>query len=503
MQLTNQTGRTLPASAGFFGAAVHKGFNHPLQVFLREIKSDIYAYCHYLKVTPHWQQKELFDAYMCNKNGAVGGKIACRSGKGPGKSFAASIVGSHWNLVHPYSKMVCTAPVQEQAKDVWLSQVRQLVMSTSADPRISTLFNFTGMGYGILGMPKDEWGCAIRTATRKENFAGKHKKYLGFIEEESSGVPRSISEAINETLVNPEGTYLWLKIGNPTSRTGAFFDCFNSQADKWNLIHWNAEETPESEHFNYRRNQEIEEEYGKDSDIYRVAVQGEFPSLDPDSLINETMLMKCFGPEAYARAFAHADNTKQIGIDLARFGGDECVNVFRRGRILLSMDAKSHIDPNVMIDKAVADQDSFQWKNADCMYVVDTSGMGESAVGNIGGARKMGKRVHEFYSQNTAHESAKYENKITEAWCAFAKMVKSGELYLGDKPDRRLVSQLTNRKYGVSSKSGKIRIETKDEYKTRNKDQENGELGKSPDRADGVVMAFYPHATQSQRLAFG
>jgi hypothetical protein len=376
-------------------------------------------------------------------------------------------------------------------------------MSTDADPRISALFQFTGMGYGIMGLPKDEWGCGIRTATRKENFAGKHRKYLGFIEEESSGVPRMISEAIDETLVNPEGTYLWLKIGNPTSRSGAFFDCFHSQEHKWDLIQWNAEETPESEHFNYRRNRELEEEYGKDSDIYRVAVQGEFPSLDPDSLINEDQLLKCFGTDAYTRAFAHEDNTKQIGMDFARFGGDECVNIFRHGRVMLSLEAKSHIEPFVMIDRAVMQQDQLQWKDSECMYVPDTSGMGESAVGPLGDARKMGKRVHEFYSQNIAHESSKYLNKITEAWCGFARMVRSGDLYLGDKPDKRMVLQLISRKYGVDQKTGKLRIETKDEYKTRNKDQENGELGKSPDRADALVMAFYEHATQSQRIAFG
>ncbi len=490
-----------PIPVGFFGAAIHKGTNHPLQVFLKEIKQDIYAYCHYLGITPHWQQRQLLDLYMCNKHGQMGGKIACRSGKGPGKTFTAAIIGSHWNLSFYHSKLVCTAPVQEQAKDVWLSQVRQLITANTTDPRITSLFTFVGTGYGILGLPKDEWGCAIRTATRKENFAGKHQKYLGFIEEESSGVPRMISEAINETLVNPEGTYLWLKIGNPTSRLGAFFDCFNSQADKWDLVHWDAEETPESDFFNRRRNEEIEKEYTKDSDIYRVAVKGEFPSLDPDNLIDDQLLSKCFGPEAYKRAFAHSDTTKQIGIDLARMGGDECVNVFRNGRVMLSLEAKSHVEPFTMIDRAVMLQDQFQWKNSNCMYVVDTSGMGESAVGNLGSARKMGKRVHEFYSQNTAYESSKYANKITEAWCGFARMVRSGDLYLGEKPDRRLVVQLTNRKYGVDDKTGRLIIESKDEYKKRNADMEAGDLGKSPDRADAVVMAFYEYATQSQRIA--
>jgi hypothetical protein len=301
-----------------------------------------------------------------------------------------------------------------------------------------------------------------------------------------------------------KGNNVWHCVGNPNTRTCRFFDFFHSLMDNpWKALHWNAEMTPLSAWFSGERNLEIEEEFGKDSDVYRVAVLGEFPSIDPDSLISEIDLNKCFGTDAYARAFAHTDNTKQIGIDLARFGGDECVNVFRHGRVMLSMEAQTKVEPYVMIDRAVMQQDQLKWADGDCMYVVDTSGMGESAVGHLGSKKKMGKRVHEFYSQNTAYESQKYANKISEAWCGFARMVRSGDLYLGDKPDRKLVYQLIARKYGVD-KDGRIKIETKDEYKKRLADDDTGgELGKSPDRADAMVQAFYERASQSQRIAFG
>ena len=132
------------------------------------------------------------------------------------------------------------------------------------------------------------------------------------------------------------------------------------------------------------------------------------------------------------------------------------------------------------------------------MYVIDTSGMGEMAAGLIGSQRRMNKRMHEFYSQNTAHESDKYANKITEAWCLLAKAVRKHEVYL--KYDKKTFQQLSNRIYSVD-KNGKILIESKDDYKKRNKDSVDGELGLSPDGADSVVMGFYPHASMSTRVA--
>ena len=128
---------------------------------------------------------------------------------------------------------------------------------------------------------------------------------------------------------------------------------------------------------------------------------------------------------------------------------------------------------------------------------MDTPGMGELAAGLIGSQRRMGRRIHEFYSQNTAHESSRYANKITEAWCLFAKEVRSIRIYL--KYDKKLFQQLSNRLYSVD-KDGRIKIETKDEYKKRNKDASDGELGQSPDRADAVVMAYYKYAVASSRV---
>ena len=245
-----------------------------------------------------------------------------------------------------------------------------------------------------------------------------------------------------------------------------------------------------------------------DSDIYRISVLGEFPTLDPNCLISGEDLDACCTDEALHNAtYINTDMDTQIGTDLARFGGDECTVFPRSGGILFDMWCRK-TDPNNAIDRAIQFQDVYGWSNEECTHVVDTSGMGEVAVGMMGDARRMGRKVHEFYSQNTAHESDKYHDKITEAWCHFAKLVKKKHVYLGGacgdngKLDKKLKEQLTNRRYIVTPK-GKIKIESKDDYKKNNEDIENGTIGKSPDRADGLVMAFYEHAAPSARIATG
>lgn len=413
-----------------------------------------------------------------------------------------AVIFTHWSMVHPDSQLIVTAPTFRQCKNVWLAEAKSTIYSSIADPRIGMVFNFTGKGYGILGAKPEDWGCQLITAVTKEAFQGLHNLYIAFLEEEASGVKADISNAIKETLSNSKGTWLHVRIGNPNTRVCAFFDSFHKEKSKWNCLHWNTEETEETIYFSRRRNEEIAEEFGKNSDIYRISVLGEFPNIDPNCLIAEEDLDICCTSLARTNAtYINPDHKKQIGMDLARYGGDECVDVARDGGLMLDIWAEK-TDPNNAIDKAIFMQDMLSWGNKDMTFVVDTSGMGEVAVGAIGDARRMGRQVHEFYSQNTAHNSDKYHDKISEAWCEFAKLVRKAWVYLGERLDKKLRDQLTTRRYIVTPK-GKIKIESKDEYAKNNADTENGTIGKSPDRADGVVMAFYDHASTSLRIASG
>lgn len=499
LETVNRPHKKTTSTSGFFGAKT-TSVNHFMTDFVREISEDVYAYCHYLKVTPHWQQRELLDAYMSKD---LDRRIAVRSGQGPGKTWCSALIGTHWSMTNPESRLIVTAPTMSQCKTAWLAQARDLIQNNDeADPRIKGVFKFFGTGYGLFGQKMDDWGCILRTATNAESAQGQHREHMAVICEEASGVPADLITQYKGTLSNAEGKSMLLFVGNPNSRTCSFFDCFHSQSHKYVTLHWNSEETPESAHFSRKRNEEIAEEFGKDSDVYRVRILGEFPHTDPSCLINEDDLLLCTKPAAKKAAMeVNASSGKvrrQIGIDLARYGGDSNVVVPFSGNIMLGIHKYQRVSPLKAIDKAVMIQEHMNWATDQCIFVVDTSGMGELASDLIGSQRRMGRKVHEFYSQNTAADSSKYANKISEAWCLFAKEVRAHRIYL--KYDKKLFQQASNRLYSVN-KHGQIQIETKDEYKKRNKDASDGELGMSPDEADAVVMGYYAHAVESSRVA--
>lgn len=457
-------------------------------------REGIYKYIDYLGVEITWQQKQLVDAYARGD-----GRIACRSGKGPGKTFIAAVLLTHWVLVHPMGMLIVTAPTFRQCKEGWMSRAEKIITAPDAHPYFAELFDFRGSGFGILGYKNAAWGCQLITARNKEAFQGLHERYLAIFEDESSGVPLEISEAAAETIKNPTGTFLHLKIGNPNTRTCKFFDAFNKDGAMWTQLHWNAEETPESIHFSQERNEEIADEFGRESDIYRIAVLGEFPSIDPNCLISEDDINVCLTDDALQRALKTGNATdKRISIDLARYGGDENAVTVAAGNVVYVRWAMK-CSPLQAMDKAGFFQEQFDWGDHECIYIIDTSGMGEAVVDEMGGVRRRNKRVHEFYSNNTAARSDKFHDRISEAWFAFARKVRKHEIYLGSTMDHRTLFQLTNRRYIVTPK-GKLKVESKDEYLKQFEKSENGTIGQSPDRADSLVMLMAPEVSDSVRV---
>lgn len=474
------------------------GVDSPLQHYYNEIIGDVNKFIQALGVKLHWQQQQLIDAYA---NGDT--NIATRSGQGPGKTFCSTIIWLHWLMANPYGLLVITAPTMRQCKDVWLAQARQIVQES--DPRIKAAFEFTNTGIKMFGHKASDWGCYLATANKPENFQGIHRERLGIHCEEASGLDRQIIETIQGTLSNAEGTYLWLQIGNPNTRDCAFYDCFYGPSSVWTTLHWNGEETPETKFFSQRRNIEVEEEHGRDSDVYRIRVLGEFPSLDPTSILNLEQLVACTTTEALMNATKINAQLKlankmryHLGMDVARFGGDESTVVPWTGNIQGKLVGFIRKDPNDVVDHAVMMQNELEWDNKQTLYIVDTSGMGEAVVGRLGQEKRMGKRVHEFYTQNCAADSTKYADKMSEAWFLFAKAVKKKEVYI--KNDKKTFEQLSKRRF-VVDKKGRLKVESKDEYKKRQSaGSDVGQAGASPDRADGLLMGYYPPAQDSVRI---
>lgn len=444
------------------------------------IRNDVFKFCDALNFSPTWQQKELLE--LVQKPLPRRKKIAVKSGKGPGKTTISVVVALWWCIRNHGVKIILTAPTMRQCKDVWLAEARRIM--AQADPWLQKVIKITSTKIVVGNNP--DWGVQTMTATSEEAAQGFHEKNLKVICEEASGIPRKLMRALTDTLSNPNSAML--QIGNPNSRDCDFFDCFNKKRDQWETLTFNAEQTPASEWFDPQRNRELEEEFGRDSDIYRIGVLGEFPHADPDCVMSSDDLERVAQKKLLLPS-ARLSRVKQFGLDFARFGGDELTLYRRSGEAIVQWTRMCRVDPSTLVNKAFEWQVDAGWRNDQCWYVPDAGGMGQGIMHKFYDAEK---QVLEFHNGGSAIETQKYANKITEAWFNLAKKVKKEACYIPN--DNQLIQQLCTRRYFVNKK-GLMVLESKDDYMKRGHD--------SPDRADGCTMAFYDQVVAAEGAVSG
>lgn len=170
---------------------------------------------------------------------------------------------------------------------------------------------------------------------------------------------------------------------------------------------------------------------------------------------------------------------RQIGIDLARFGSDESVIYMRQGAAILHWERLVKTEPGDVIEKAFLMQSDALWTDDETLYVVDAGGMGQGVMRDFYLAKK---KLMEFHNGGKSSDP-RFRNKISEGWFHLRELIRERRCWIPDDPV--LLYQLETRKYHLDKATGKILVESKDDYKKRLK------IESSPDRADALVYAFY------------
>ena len=183
-----------------------------------------------------------------------------------------------------------------------------------------------------------------------EAFAGQHSERSTsfYMNDEDSNVPDVIHEVQEGGLAKGEAMYfLW---GNPTRRSGAFYDAvFGAKRHRWKS--WIIDVRTVEGH-NAQLVQEYAEDYGEDSDFFRVRVMGLPPNASDAQFIDSQRVK-----DAQTRPIAVLpDEPLVAGCDLAWGGSDFNVIRFRRGRDARSIPAiripgKLTADPAVLTNR--------------------------------------------------------------------------------------------------------------------------------------------------------
>ena len=162
-----------------------------------------------------------------------------------------------------------------------------------------------------------------------EAFAGLHNKErrILVVFDEASAIPDVIWETTEGALTDANTEIIWCVFGNPTRNTGRFRECFPGQrhSKAWKTKQVDSREVSLT---NKDQIQAWIDAYGEDSDFVRIRVKGVFPRTGEMEFISSEDVA-----EAASRdPDSHPHDPLVIGVDVARYGANETVIFFRKGR---------------------------------------------------------------------------------------------------------------------------------------------------------------------------
>jgi hypothetical protein len=394
-------------------------------------------------------------------------QYAIASGHGIGKSCLTAWLILFIMSTRPHSKGVVTANTGDQLRTKTWSELNKW----HARCITSDWFEVNAMSIQHKDSPST-WRADAQTCREEnsESFAGLHcaDSTPWYIFDEAGGIPSKIWEVASGGLT--DGEPMWFAFGNPTNRTGEFYNCFSAQKHRWNTKHI---ESRDSKMTNKAYLQEQIDDFGEDSDRVRVRIKGQFPRGGDANYIPSDIVV-----DARQRGSGQylGDDPLICGADLARGGADDCMIQFRRGKDAMS--EKVYRIPGE--------------KSRDSMKVVSMLTMlldrhkpdvTFSDVGAMGGPigdrlRQLGYHVIDVGFGHDADSKTRYANKATEMWARMRDWLMNGGSI---QDDNALDEELTNREYGHDKKDRLI-LESKKDMKKR--------IGHSPDWADALALTF-------------
>lgn len=319
-----------------------------------------------------------------------------------------------------------------------------------------------------------------------EAFAGLHNqgRRILVIFDEASAIPDVIWETTEGALTDANTEIIWCVFGNPTRNVGRFKECFvgGQFAKTWHTTQ------VDSRLISFTNKTQINswiDAYGEDSDFVRIRVRGVFPRTGEMEFISasdvEAAMLRDDLPISMTDPLA-------LGVDVARYGQNESVLYFRKGRDARTIAPQIYRGLNT-VELAVKIQESFNAYRCDGIFI-DGGGVGGGVVDNVRAAHLFAYDV-QFGGKDDVGGAAfgssgeRYANKRAAMWGALRAWIKVGTL----PADTELKQQLIGPTYTLNIR-GEIQLESKEDMMRRGVE--------SPDRADALALTFayplQPHA---------
>lgn len=418
-------------------------------------------------------------------------RTAVRSGHGVGKSHTAALVACWWLDTHPPGSafVVSTAPTFPQVRAILWRYIRRLHSAASLPGRVNQTEWFIDdelVGFGRKPADHDE-----------SAFQGIHERYVLVLLDEACGIPEQLWVAADALTTNADCRML--AIGNPDN-PASHFKKVCTPGSGWHTIGISAfdspnlsgEEVPEKVALSLVSREWVEEkrtEWGVDNPLYRSKVLGEFSADHPNQVVRQSDVAVCRLPVEVPVAPGDLLPV-ELGVDVGG-GGDETVIRERRGRVAgrewsARTDRPENIAPMVL--QAIKETGATAVK-------IDSIGIGFGVIGelrNMAGRALHGASIQAVNVAERPREADKYTNLRAELWWEVGRgLSERGGWDLSQMANAdATIAQLLEPRWSIDAQ-GRIKVEPKEEVIKR--------LGRSPDNADALLLAFYTAATVRYR----
>jgi phage terminase large subunit len=371
-------------------------------------------------------------------------------GRGSGKSWSiASLLMQE--LTAEKHNLVCCREIQKSLDD----SVYKLCVETIVRLHLS--------GWNVLrDVLEHENGSRVIFRGLKDLRAGNAIKSLegydrAWIEEAQSVSAESLQMLIPTIRMN--GSEIWASY-NPNTEEDAIESLKLREGAVVIKCNWN-----DNPWFTEKLAKDREADYKFNPELARHIWEGEYLSQADNSVMSRLAVHEAMEREV------DSEGDYQIAVDVARYGSDSSIISMRKG--LKMIDLKEY--KNISLVELCGHIEVMAGNNHDMRIKVDETGVGGGVVDIL---QSRGYReVVGINFGSKASEEDKFADLPSEMWCTFP----ISEVSLLN--DSSLFHELTDRRFSYDRKARR-QIESKDSYKARNG-------GKSPDRADSVLMLFY------------
>lgn len=410
------------------------------------------------------KQIEFVKAFQNNK------RVTFKGGVGFGKTHALAILVWWALFTHDNVQVTIYGPNQGQLeRGIW----KELqLLHARMNERFKDWFDINQEKIRRKSNPA---GCLATFALASpDNVAaarGLHQINNFVFVDEATGVPDFIfTEALVNVLRDKNGKLCL--ISNPSTTSGYFWETWNGPiAELWTHVHGRMTDAP---HVTEQDLAEAAIEYGgKDSRLYGIMVNGEFPDNDTDGLIPRWAVEEAVdNPEA-----APAASYPVIwGLDPAD-GGDRSVLVKRHDNKIIGICKWNGTDLMQLAMKVRDEYEATPPKLRPKAICVDANGVGNGAYVNLAYMGLPARKI--MVTNSPTRKPELYSRLRDQIWWECREWFLNGGVCIPKHDD--LIKELVTPTY--DSDNGKIKVEKKDSIRKRLK-------GNSPDFADALCLTF-------------